>query len=413
MNIEIKNIDEMDKVNEIKFTIVGDKQYLEDYLFNNDVYTYAIDENTKIKYALPKFTQIQKYQTNKLSVKINGKEYYKEVTFIKNKEEEFALYGKSTKIYLDRNKINFNIKGNIYERIHDIEFIVNLLKYREIMINDEKLPMHINIKEHAKQEYIECLNEDLRRYNKIKNLFEKFNVKFVRDIDTLDEKSIKNLNRFLRINDGKLLEGMQESNTYYIEIAEYCIAFIVSIDASKKVNVYNYFSDLSDKMKVFYYDKDKKEIPISPYINLTFQNLLTFTNIDIEEIKKTFESPYYSEETCERYNLWLLDVRKAYDKSKDDKWLEFAKFLNEKILKFNNSPIYIINKMQIIKRSRNLDSSEKEILYEIKEKEKDNMMQCAIAILLENKSDFERYFAKLGEEDKNNFIEFPIYCLIK
>lgn len=411
MNIEIKNIDEIEKVNKIEFTVVGEEKYLEDYLFNNDIYSYAFDEVTNKKYALPKLKKIQKYQTNKVDVKIKDKLYYNQITIVKNREEEYILYGKSTKIYLDRNKINFKLKGNLYERINDAQFIIDVLKNREIIVKNKKIFLPVNIGEIQKEKYIESLTQDSNYLNKMKNLFEKFNVRFEKDLDTLDEKSLTNLRRFAKLNDGILIDGLKESGIYFIEIAGYCIAFFVSVDYNKKVEVYNYFNDLSEKMRVFYLDKDKNQISISPYINLTTENLISFSNINIDVMKKSFDSPEYSEETSLRYNLWLLELIKAYDESREHKWLEFAEYLIDKILKFSNSLSYRINRLQIIKRIRNLSQEEKDELYEIKENEKDNMIQCGIAILLENSSDFERYFNKL--ENKEEFEKYPIYNLIK
>lgn len=411
MNIEIKNIDEIDKVNKIEFTVVSEEKYLEDYLFNNDIYSYAFDEITNKKYALPKLKEIQKYQTSKVDVKIKDKFYYSQIMVIKNREEEYILCGKSTKIYLDRNKMNFKLKGNVYERINDAKFIIDLLKNGEIMVKDENIQLPVNIEKIQKEKYIESLTNDLNYLNKIKNLFEKFNIKFEKELDTLDEKDLTSLKRFAKLNDGILINGLKRSGAYFIEIAGYCIAFFVSIDSNKKVEIYNYFDDLSEKMRVFYLDKDKNQISISPYINLTAENLISFSNINIDIIKKSFDSPKYSEETCLRYNLWLLELIKAYDESNEQRWLEFAEYLIDKILKFSSSPSYRINKLQIIKRIRNLNQEEKDELYEMKENEKDDMIQCGIAILLDNLSDFERHFNKL--ENKEEFEKFPIYNLIK
>lgn len=411
MNIEIKNIDEIDKVHKIEFTVVGEEKYLEDYLFNNDIYSYAFDEITNKKYALPKLKKIQKYQTNKVDVKIKDKLYYNQITIIKNREEEYILYGKSTKIYLDRNKINFKLNGNVYERINDAKFIIDLLENKEIVIKNKKILLPVNIEEKQKEKYIESLRMDLNYLNKMKNLFEKFNIKFEKDLDSLDEEGLKNIKRFTKLNDGILIDGLEESGVHFIEIAGYYIAFFVSVDSNKKVEVYNYFDDLSGKIRVFYFDKEKNEISISPYINLTAENLISFSNVNIDIMKRSFDSPNYSEETSLRYNLWLLELIKAYDKSNEQKWLEFAEYIIDKILEFSNSPTYIINKLQIIKRKRNLNKEEKDKLYEIKENEKDDMIQCGIAILLNNISDFERYFNKL--ENKEEFEKFPIYNLIK
>ena len=411
MNIEIKNIDEIDKINNIEFAVIGEEKYIEDYLFNNDIYSYAFDETTNKKYALPKLKEIQKYQNKKIDVKINNKLYYSQITIVKNREEEYVLYGKSTKIYLYKNKVNFKLKGNLYERINDAKFIIDLLENRKIIVNNKEVSLPINIGKFQKEKYIESLNKDLNYFNKIKKVFEKFNIKFEKDFDTLDEKSLINLQRFTRLNDGILFDGIEKSGINFIEIAGYYIAFFVSVDSNKKVEVYNYFDDLSEKIRVFYLDKEKNQIAISPYINLTAENLILFSNVNIDIMKQSFEAPEYSEETCLRYNLWLLELIKAYDKSHDQRWLEFAEYLIDKILKFNKSPSYKINKLQIIKRKRNLNQKEKDELYEMKEKEGEDMIQCGIAILLDNLSDFERYFNKL--ENKEEFEKFPIYNLIK
>ena len=409
MNIEIKNIDEIKNIKEISFSIVGEEEYFEEYIFNNDIYSYAIEEETNRKFALPKLLEIQQYQTNIASVKIGEKEYYDKINIIKNKNEEYILYGKSIKIY--KNKINFRIKGNVYERISDINFILEILEGKKVNINGQDIEFPVNIEQEKKKKYKNSLGKDIIRLNKIKEIFEKFKINFNVDLDQLCEQDLKNLTKLIKLNDGIKIDNIKDSNVYFIEISTICIAFLIIVDKNNKVNLYNYFSDLSDKMKAFYYDKDNKEITISPYINLTTENLISFSNINIDIMKKSFDSPEYSEETCLRYNLWLLELIKAYDESNEQKWLEFAEYLIDKILEFSNSPSYIINKLQIIKRIRNLSQEEKDELYEIKENEKDNMIQCGIAILLDNSSDFERHFNKL--ENKEEFEKFPIYNLIK
>ncbi len=409
MNIEIKNIDEIKNIKEISFSVVGEERYFEDYIFNNDIYSYAIEKETNRKYALPKFLEIQRYQTNKVSVKIGEKEYYNKINIIKNKNEEYILCGKSIKIY--KKSMNFRIKGNVYERINDINFILAVLEEKKVNVNGMDIKLSINVEHEKKKKYKNSIEKDLIRLNKIKELFEKFKINFDVDLDQLCEQDLNNLTKLIKLNDGILIENIKDSNLYYIEISTLCIAFLIIVDKNNKVNLYNYFSDLSDKMKVFYYDKNGKEMTISPYINLTLENLITLSNINIDIMKKSLDAVEYTEETCSRYNLWLLELIKAYDKTKEQKWLEFAEFLIDKILTFSHSALYIINKLQIIKRTRKLNREEKNRLYEMKEKENDNMIQCGIAILLDNLSDFERFFDKL--ENKEEFKNFPIYNLMK
>lgn len=414
MNIPIKNINEIKEkeIKEIKIPIVGEEKYFEDYLFNNDIYSYAIDKETNTKIALPKLQELQKFSTNKVNVVVNGRQYYNNITFVKNKTEEYVLFGKSTKIFLNQNRVTFKIKGNVYERIHDIEFIIDLVENKALTIDNKYIDLKVNLKSSEEKIYIENIKKDLERLRKIKNLFEKFNISFDIDLDNLSDTDWKNLDMLIYINDGNRIKKITESKLYNIEIAHYKIAFIAIIDENNRTNIYNYFSDLSNIMKVFYYDENKKEIPISVYINMKMTTLLEYSNINFDVIKETFNSLDSNEETLERCNLWMLEVLKAYDQSKENMVLDLAKYINERIMEHRNNNVDIINKMQILKRLRDLNVDEKETLYSLREEDKDIMIQCAIAILLENKSDFERYFSKLDNEEKDNFRNFPIFNLI-
>ena len=409
MNIPIKNINEIQEIKEIKIPIVSEEKYFEDYLFNNDIYSYAIDKETNAKIALPKLQELQKFSTNKVSVVVNGRQYYNNITFVKNKTEEYVLYGKSTKIFLNQNKITFKIKGNVYERIHDTEFIIDLVKNKALTIDNKYMDLKVNVISSEEKMYIENIKKDLERLKKIKNLFEKFNILFDVDLDNLSNTDWKNLDMLIYINDGNRIEKITESKLYNIKIAHYNIAFIAIIDENNRTNIYNYFSDLSNIMKVFYYDEKKKEVPISVYINMKMTTLLEYSNINFEVIKETFNSLDSNEETLERCNLWMLDVLNAYDQTKENKVLDLAKYINERIMEHRNNNIDIVNKMQILKRLRDLSVDEKETLYTLREENKDMMMQCAIAILLENKSDFERFFSKLKNTEKDMFRNFPIF----
>ena len=71
INIAIKSIDEIKDIKEIKIPIIGEEKYMEDYLFNNDIYSYAIDKETNEKIALPKLKELEKFSTNKVNVSVS------------------------------------------------------------------------------------------------------------------------------------------------------------------------------------------------------------------------------------------------------------------------------------------------------------------------------------------------------
>lgn len=85
------------------------------------------------------------------------------------------------------------------------------------------------------------------------------------------------------------------------------------------------------------------------------------------------------------------------------------------LLEYDNScPIFKLNKYQIIKRERDFTDKEKEDLFDIKERFKNDMeIMCGVSILLGNKGDFEYYFQKLSHETQEEFLKDPIYFLYK
>lgn len=91
-----------------------------------------------------------------------------------------------------------------------------------------------------------------------------------------------------------------------------------------------------------------------------------------------------------------------------------AEFVLKKLLKEDsNNSVYIINKMQLIKRKRNLTQKEKSTLNEIKENTYNNMEKYCISILLENNYDIEKYYKKLSRQEKKDLEKFPIVNLIE
>ena len=73
-----------------------------------------------------------------------------------------------------------------------------------------------------------------------------------------------------------------------------------------------------------------------------------------------------------------------------------------------------LNELQIIRRQRAYTKNEKTFLIQEKTQNTDNNgILCAINILLENKSEAESNFDQLTEEEKEEFIQYPIFTLAK
>lgn len=411
LKIAIKNINDIDNIREIKVPIQCEEKLIDEYLLNNDIYSYAItQENEKI--ALPKLKEIVTFKERKQEIKINGKTYYEKITNVKSKNEEYILFGKSSKLYLDKNKIDFKIQGNLYERINDIEFIINLVESKSFDTSIGTIDFPINENKKAMQ-FIESIKKDLEYLKDIKNIFAKFGIQFDLDLDTLTEKDYKNINLLMNIFNGIFPTSINETKLYNIKIAKYKIVFIILKNETGKMVAYNYFDNLDKMIRVFYFNEKKEQIPLSIYIGMTKEDFLEFSNINFDTIKDSFKNVDYSEASLVKINEFFLEVLKAYDYKKDKSLLNLANYIIDKILKYSQEDVYIINKMQVILRERKLTKDEKTTLYRIKEKNNEKQIQLAIAILLNNTSDYEMYLEELSAEEKEFFYKFPIANLIE
>ena len=102
-----------------------------------------------------------------------------------------------------------------------------------------------------------------------------------------------------------------------------------------------------------------------------------------------------------------------YDKTKDIPALMSAKKIAMWLIENDDSDYLKINLYQINKRlNKQLTDNEIEDLLRIKNNTEDNLIKCAICILLESKIEFNKIFGKLNDEEKKRFESFPIYSLL-
>ena len=121
-----------------------------------------------------------------------------------------------------------------------------------------------------------------------------------------------------------------------------------------------------------------------------------------------------SEEIINEANLLMLEMIKAYDKSKNDELLVTAKKINDWLQehpKLIGREVCIINKYQIKIRKTYLGYSDKAELFSIIEKSENNNYRAGAFILLGEFDEAKKIFDSYGEEQMQEFINYPIYTL--
>lgn len=423
MGIPIKDLSELKNVKSIEFNVISEKGKHFDYILNNDIYTYAIlGDELKTMVALPKgeFILIQ----NKIegSIKVKDKTFYSSYSLTRQKEYEIITIGKGISFNLNNRKINFNFQGTLQERITDMEFFVELIKYRTVTINGATLDL-LNANEDVEQ-IIEVYNNKINELKILRDKFLELKVDFKEDIDKLNKQDKNNLLLFKKIfcdNNIPTNLNIKENNIHYIKIGNCYIAILVQKDKSGEFKIYNYFEDLKSIVNIVITkdgENPSDKNRTSPYFIMNCEDILKYSNFDSDIVFESLNLIKNIESQSEYINKFMLELLKAYDKNTKRKdILNLAERINNLLMKKEMSIINQLNNFQIIKRKRNFENVERDKLIDLRTNlNKDDSFyrnQCGIAILLENKNDYEYYYNLMDNSEKQDFNKFPIVQLIK
>lgn len=425
LGIPIKDLSELKNIDTIEFKVISEKGKLFDYMLNNDVYTYAIlKDELKTMVALPKGDFVMVQEKIEKSVEIKDKLYYSSYTLTRQKEHETITMGKGIVFDLDIRKINFNFQGTLQDRITDMEFFIDLIKNKTVTINGATLNL---------PEYKEDINEEnkliedySKKINDLKVLRDKFlelKIDFKEDIDKLDKQSRNNLLLFKKIFCDNIVPtnlNIQQSGVHFIKIGNCSIAVLAQKNKNEELRIYNYFAELKDIISIVIAKEGEKpstENRTSPYFVMSAEDILKFSNFNAEVVFDSINIIQNFENQSDYINAFMLELLKAYDKDNKRKdILGLAERINNLLIQNEISITNQLNKFQIIKRKRDFKQDERNILIDLRNNlEKDdsfNKNQCGIAILLENKNDYEFYYNAMDKETQKEFDTYPIFNLL-
>jgi hypothetical protein len=149
----------------------------------------------------------------------------------------------------------------------------------------------------------------------------------------------------------------------------------------------------------------------SIYLILTEDDFITISNIDYDIIYNSFLNLEANDELFNMTNQFILKMIKAYDTSKKQILLKTSLKILDWIIKndhITHHEIYIINKMQIIKRMRKLNESDISQLHSIISNNKEDKILTGAHLLLENIDMATFHFSKLSIEEQDEFKKYPI-----
>jgi uncharacterized membrane protein YwzB len=396
-----------------------------DYLINRETTIYANHStgNISIPVASVKITGID--QQFNSPVLIENVEYYPKFNLSHSKEGIKIIIGNSVSfLYLkDNDKARFNLKiqGSLSERIKDTEFALALFKNKYFSITmDGKGLQNIYIGEVEEktefQKEFDYYSKYLNYLLEIKKVMEILKVEIDLDLNGITKKDEENINLLISAilynKPQSLTVNGIENISSFINKIKICnisvlILFVKKIDG--KYSLSNFFIDRYTA--TYQISADKEPFIVSAFLSLTKNDFLTLSNIDYDIIYKSFLNLKAKKELFEMTNLFVLNMIDVYDQSKKVILLETSLKLIDWILEndcFANYEITMLNRIQIIKRMRDLSDDELSQLNAIITTSKDEKNLTGAYLLLGDIDMANYHFKKLVETEQEDFKKYPI-----
>lgn len=382
-----------------------------DYTLNHTTYIYFKPSNYEAFFPIEKVTFDSAMETLIKDIKVNGEVIYTEYIVFHTKEGKTLKIGKGIEVDFKLKKINLKTCGSLSDSIRDIEFFSAIIKKKRITIGETWLQIN---EATIDDEVIKKLYSIQNSLLKIKELLELFEIKEELNFHFISKEGHENLKTLIKAfidNEPVSLDSQEDLILGNMEVGNLRIYLLGQKDQNNKYRLSNYFSN-NNPIRCFADNKGLHE-PMSPFVMLKKNEILTCSNISFENIYRSIIGIPENENYFTALNYFVLELIEAYDDSGKMEIYELALKILDWIIEkqTNTSLVYLINKFQVVKRRRVLSIEELEMLLQLKNAEKDLMMLTGICILMDNFAEANLYYMKLDKNMQENFKEFPIYRL--
>ncbi|MGO1042168.1 hypothetical protein ACTPEO_05475 [Clostridioides difficile] len=385
-------------------------------LFDRRAYAYQVEtlKNSNTDILVPcidnlKFEELN--STDIVDIIINNKIYSNnKYTLIFNKNGYKIIINEALYLYLKDEKFELSDPtGTIDSYLETLKMLIDVIKFKNVTMKIGGTSIKAKIHNFDLKE--KQITKKISFFTNLKKLFEILKLKqedFLlevmssEDYDTLEEL----INIFVKNKKNLKLNGDNYLRFAKIDIGNKKI-LLYKLTSGDNVNFFNVFDN---ECKIIIEQK-KINMKYSPYVLLRSEDMecvnfdMDKANIDIKNYEKTIE--YMN---CVIF--YILELIRYYDKIHNEKCLTKALELLNWIGDTEPFDINKINKLQIMKRLRDLNIDEIIELVSIKNKNlEDITIQCAVNILLEKFEDAKNNMSDMNEESLKEFKLYPIYTL--
>lgn len=181
---------------------------------------------------------------------------------------------------------------------------------------------------------------------------------------------------------------------------------------ANRVRYLNPFAQNEFKFKISR-DDSNELFPSSLFVGLRKSDFLSCDNIVYPRLAEDITSVKYSDVYGEAVNNFILELLSAYDIRRDADLLNCTLQITSWLYEHNQNEIYLINRLQTIRRKRVLEPDELNKIIALRESTGKLEIRICCSILLGEELNYKCQLEKLPSEIREEFLKYPINNLIR
>lgn len=382
------------------FELIGEKHYFYQYDDKNNIISINYGSIEKIDETL-KINIIDK----------NGNIFYSSAKHSVTSKDNKIVFGKAFELDNKNHKFNVKFQGSLSERMKQLDFINSLINNDGFYINECFLSFEVDEK-HKEQ----LLNQyDL--YSKIKQFLLIHNIKKDLELDDWESKDINELLMWVDAIDNSkplAINQFDISSIGHIKIRDLIFSVFALKREDGNFDVYSIWNSNLNTQNIYKYKSDKVEITTQKIYSILNKEAYIADDVNINEMIKRYDKEELTENEEILLNFQVLELIKAYDITHNEKLLDYANYLLNKIKNFDEfHDVAFINYVQIHKRKEKLTDEMTEKLIKIRDASEDDFTKISANLLIGNIEESKLSLSKLSHEKQIIYKSYPIAIFLK
>ena len=395
-------------------------------LDGKELYLYANIKGGVAPIPVEYYSQISQLQlscTDEIPIGVNGVVYYSGLEKTITAERIIYRIGSSVTISIpnldepvddmeeQKGNVNVKLRGTLKQRIQALEFLVAMFEARNFDFGGINFPANFPEAELEKinpNDYPEILSG----YKRVLAVLEKLNVKKDLALDVFTEEDFVKLNSLVgAIENGTPVRTVKDDLPSIVSL-NFGGLRLIMICRKQEDGTYLLWDYFNKQIDICVVNRDNEKLPASQYSIMKADDFLKIDNLRLQSVVDDFKRIAPQQFIVENGNVIMLEMLKAYDKEPNAELFDAIKQMHswfETVHQYLTDEVMLINKLQIVRRERELTFAEKQQLFAIASSSEDVAYRIGALILLNELGEAERLLNDMPQEGKDEFMSYPIF----